>query len=384
MTMDNRSIASRKKEEKEDGRPFWETESFFEGSIDLESLCEPIEELRGPLQWKKSPKRPRKLKQLQATRVVDDDDDEDDNDQSDDFTAYFSFGQTGAVAEKSQRKNSTILLGVLLLMSMISFGVTELILNSLMLNTEQTDNSNLPSLEGEQSAIRNNDIRKVLSQVSGDEAFSIESSPQAEALLWITHKDLLQLNAKSRNLIQRYVLAVLYYSTTPDGWNNRCNWLSAKHECEWSDGGGIRACTKDKEVMDISLWNNLQGTLPTEIGYLTKLQVLYLARNKLKGNIPTEIGKLTALTYLGLQHNSFRGTFPSVFFGNLTKLKTLYLERNDFTGSIPRSDPLCQLRKNAIPGLGGALQHFTGDCKTLVEWKKPELACSCCTKCYPA
>lgn len=388
--MDSRSVASRRKEEKDEDRPFWETESFFEDSFDIASLCEPIEELRGPLHWKSTPhqSRPRRLKKKKRPEHVEacGEDDEIDDDIDDDLTAYFSFGQGGEGEEKSHprgsHKSMFLLAIALLIMSIISFAVTEVLLDSLGMRVEQVIHSNLPVLDSEQFSIRSEELRNVLSTVSSDKLFLDRSSPQARALRWITHQDVLQLHAKSTNLIQRYVLAVLYYSTAPEGWNKRFNWLSGKHECEWSDGGGIRSCTKNKQVTDISLWNNLQGTLPSEIGYLTKLEVLYLARNKLQGTIPTEIGKLTALTYLGLQHNSFHGSFPSSVLGNLTKLNTVYLERNDFTGTITLQDQLCQLKKGSK--LGGAIQHLTADCKTLVDWQKPELACSCCTKCYPA
>ncbi|TPX77867.1 hypothetical protein CcCBS67573_g00860 [Chytriomyces confervae] len=41
-----------------------------------------------------------------------------------------------------------------------------------------------------------------------------------------------------------------------------------------------------------------EGSIPTEIGMLTKLVKIDLAQNGLQGKIPTELGKLTALTWL--------------------------------------------------------------------------------------
>ena len=153
--------------------------------------------------------------------------------------------------------------------------------------------------------------------------------------------------------------------------------------------GGVRACDSNQYITDVSLWNNLKGILPVELGALTKLQVLYLARNQLHGTIPTELGQLTDLTYLGLQHNRLSGTFPTTSFGALTKLRTLYLEKNDLTGTIQRHDPLCQLRFDATPiagqsHLGGVLRQVTSDCRQLVQWKAPEVTCGCCTKCFAA
>ena len=43
-------------------------------------------------------------------------------------------------------------------------------------------------------------------------------------------------------------------------------------------------------------WNQLNGTIPTELGFLTNLELLFsLAYNNLSGPIPTTLGQLTAL-----------------------------------------------------------------------------------------
>jgi hypothetical protein len=45
-------------------------------------------------------------------------------------------------------------------------------------------------------------------------------------------------------------------------------------------------------------YNNLGGTIPTELGKLTSLTELFFYVNSLEGNIPTEIGMLTSLKLL--------------------------------------------------------------------------------------
>ena len=244
-------------------------------------------------------------------------------------------------------------------------------------------------------------IRNVVLSISSIESLTQLHTPQNKALDWIANQDTLELEPLDHRLIQRYTLAVLFFATNDmelSGWTKQFRWLTPEHECEWKDQGGVRACNPNQQVTDISLWNNLKGTLPVELGSLTKLQVLYLARNQLHGTIPTEFGKLTDLVYLGLQFNSLTGTIPAQYFGGLTNLRTLYLEKNDLTGIIKRIEPLCKLKFHARtqrPRSGqaqqtsrstsrGKLQQFTTDCRQLVKWKNPEVTCECCTKCFAA
>ena len=87
----------------------------------------------------------------------------------------------------------------------------------------------------------------------------------------------------------------------------------------------------------LNLWNNsgLTGSIPTELGNLTKLKGLDLGTLRLSGSIPTQLGNLTNLEYLNLWGNSgITGSIPTEL-GNLTKLTGLDLGFNQLTGSIP-------------------------------------------------
>ncbi len=68
--------------------------------------------------------------------------------------------------------------------------------------------------------------------------------------------------------------------------------------------------------------NNLMGTIPSEIGFLTKLTKLWFNVNRgLSGTIPKELGLLTALTSLELQETKLAGSMPSQICDlNLTDL----------------------------------------------------------------
>ena len=87
--------------------------------------------------------------------------------------------------------------------------------------------------------------------------------------------------------------------------------------------------------------NEISGTIPTEIGRMRNLQMLELGANNLEGEIPTELGQLTKLEHLGLAFNwGLSGTIPTEI-GLMTSLKTLYLVGTNLTGWVP--DEVCSL-----------------------------------------
>ena len=108
-------------------------------------------------------------------------------------------------------------------------------------------------------------IRDFLEMVSDDGSLDVEGSPQNLALNWIIEEDAARLCPLDENLIQRYSLAVFYYSTEGDDWfqcsapgnlddpadieaaNEECMitatgssssdaWLTPSSECSW---GGL-------------------------------------------------------------------------------------------------------------------------------------------------
>mmetsp|Transcript_13744 Transcript_13744/g.29349 ORF Transcript_13744/g.29349 Transcript_13744/m.29349 type:complete len:235 (-) Transcript_13744:300-1004(-) len=105
--------------------------------------------------------------------------------------------------------------------------------------------------------------------------------------------------------------------------------LPAFEDCLASpDTCGELKATDDENVKDLT------GTIPTQIGELTKVTALRLYGNSLDGTIPTEIGLLTDLTELELYDNKLTGTIPTEI-GKLTKLEELHLEGNKLSGSVP-------------------------------------------------
>ena len=79
----------------------------------------------------------------------------------------------------------------------------------------------------------------------------------------------------------------------------------------------------------------ITGTIPKEISNLgTSLISFGCTFCGIDGTIPTELGLLTRLTSLVLTETRLTGTIPSEL-GLLTKLRVLQLEKNQLTGTLP-------------------------------------------------
>jgi hypothetical protein len=129
------------------------------------------------------------------------------------------------------------------------------------------------------------------------------STHEYKALQWIASSDPLQLDvmAPLEVVLQRFVLASLYFATDGDSWTGKYNFLSKTHECDWNNGENGVFCDSDEKVSEVTLVaSNLNGTLPRDIGLLSTMEELNLAENSLRGDIPDSIGILADLITLDL------------------------------------------------------------------------------------
>ncbi|KAL1203465.1 putative LRR receptor-like serine/threonine-protein kinase [Cardamine amara subsp. amara] len=108
--------------------------------------------------------------------------------------------------------------------------------------------------------------------------------------------------------------------------------------------------------------NNLRGKLLSSLGNFTSLKFLGVASNNIEGDIPDDIARLTQIVDLELSMNNLSCVFPPAIynlsledlsisfnsffgslrpdFGNLVpNTRFLYLEGNYFTGAIPKTPP---------------------------------------------
>jgi len=128
----------------------------------------------------------------------------------------------------------------------------------------------------------------------------------------------------------------------------RKRWVSNTDHCDW---GGIK-CIADPlerrnlvEGSDINITTqldlpgmNLAGSLPSEIGLLTRLVVFNLQsdgslQNYITGSIPTEIGELTDLQVFKVNGNQMTGEIPDQLY-ELEQLQKVNIGFNKFSGQI--------------------------------------------------
>ena len=135
----------------------------------------------------------------------------------------------------------------------------------------------------------------------------------------------------SSELTDRQILEIFYAATDGPNWANNTNWLSNEPLGEWhgvttDDEGRVSALSLDS--------NQLSGSIPAELGDLSKMFFLHLAENQLSGEIPTELGSLANLVWLYLWDNQLSGEIPAEL-GSLTNLSVLSLWGNQLSGEIP-------------------------------------------------
>ena len=151
--------------------------------------------------------------------------------------------------------------------------------------------------------------------------------------------------------------ALLASRDTLRGTTGSLNWSADRAISDWY---GIKV-NDEYRVSELRLdYDELGGTIPSELGNLANLRILYLNNNHLTGAIPAELGNLANLQYLHLERNRLTGAIPAKLgdlanlweldltgnrltgdipaeLGNLSSLRRLYLGGNRLTGCVPQS-----------------------------------------------
>ncbi|KAL3766994.1 hypothetical protein ACHAWU_004492 [Discostella pseudostelligera] len=230
-------------------------------------------------------------------------------------------------------------------------------------------------------------IRELMSIYSNPDLFDDPTTPQAQALNWITNEDAIfpvlcpnqdgigcKMNGQMNPMVQRYILAVFYFATNGDNWsqcsapddfeseasveaaNLECErvvtpygvtndrvgdnssdaWLSPVNECEW---GGVACWGADTPNLNLCVDqldfenDGLSGELITELSVLNSMRFLLLERGEIGGTIPAEYSELERLLILDMDFNDLTGSIPEGIY-DLSALQQMDLNDNDITGTI--------------------------------------------------
>ncbi|XP_018727193.2 receptor-like protein EIX2 [Eucalyptus grandis] len=98
--------------------------------------------------------------------------------------------------------------------------------------------------------------------------------------------------------------------------------------------------------LDLSV-NNLTGSIPEELTFLSNMHGLNLSHNLLSGDIPISIGDMMSLESLDLSNNHLSGAIPQSI-SSLTYLSHLNLSHNNFKGQIPKGNQIQTLDNPSI------------------------------------
>lgn len=237
-----------------------------------------------------------------------------------------------------------------------------------------------------------NGILDQLELIVGTEVLKDPSGPHYRAKEWLINEDPMQLSPQDANLVQRYLLAVIYFKFREKGSWLSCGapteeepddfclfqklinifpreyrsvasyrWLSGNHECSWAGlfcDEFFQLRTIDLTGQDISAelpieftyfpflqgiglsWNKFHGTLPPQYGDMPHLLNFEMHYNELTGNIPKAWARAKNLQLFNVAANQISGSIPKEL-GDMSNLKGLFVFENILSGTFPSE--LCKL-----------------------------------------
>lgn len=166
-------------------------------------------------------------------------------------------------------------------------------------------------------------------------------------------------------------LVEIYRRTVGSGWRQNANWLTLRPIAQWV---GVSTATSSADslirgrVIGLSLpQNNLQGSLPVALQFLTVLRTLNLSGNALTGTFPQYLATFRRLEELNFAGLRLSGTL-SDSLGNLANLRVLNISANVLSGRIPRRLENCanlQELNLASNALSDSLPAFLGNLPNL-------------------
>ena len=125
----------------------------------------------------------------------------------------------------------------------------------------------------------------------------------------------------------------LYKSTNGPNWSSSTSWMKGDPCSSPWQGITCYMINNEARIVEIFLrYNNLVGTIPTDIAKLSELRSLVLSYNTLNGTLLQEIFQIHTLQNIELSSNSLTGSLPTKL--SMQNLMKLLLDMNHLTGSI--------------------------------------------------
>jgi hypothetical protein len=219
-------------------------------------------------------------------------------------------------------------------------------------------------------------------------SFADPDSPQYRAAVWAANEAPIGLSGDDPRMVSRYALATFYFATNGDDWiqcgrgSTSCDasreWLTAENECEWY----AIECSSDNADGDYSVVkvffrkyccvprilgttrhfcfsssdnncrfsaapnggqsNNMVGTLPLDVSFLSTLAWFIISRGPISGPFP-DWSRLTTLEQVLLNANEINGTFPAFLIEQNKLLGTIHFSTNKLEGQLPAFAPSSSL-----------------------------------------
>mmetsp|Transcript_5468 Transcript_5468/g.12879 ORF Transcript_5468/g.12879 Transcript_5468/m.12879 type:complete len:558 (+) Transcript_5468:250-1923(+) len=178
--------------------------------------------------------------------------------------------------------------------------------------------------------------------------------------------------------LQRFGLLILYFSVDPNDTDNIIQpsnnsrlpnqEMRNQDECSWPgmtcDANGMLTAVKLSNrqldgTLPVECWgflsnlksidfsrNELSGSIPEGVYDISRLEEIFLYKNRLTGVISPKIGYLWSLRRFHLSHNQISGPIPGELASSESRIRQLRyfnVHRNQMTGTIPANMRLRQL-----------------------------------------
>lgn len=122
-------------------------------------------------------------------------------------------------------------------------------------------------------------------------------SPHNQAFLWIIDDLQGSTETSEERILQRWTLALFFFSLNGEFWTNSDGWLTEQDVCTWFTTSAESICNEMGLFTHLELVdNNLQGSLPRELELLSgSLVGINLDNNRISGPLPSELSNISSL-----------------------------------------------------------------------------------------